>query len=153
VKVRFLFVDRIDHLVRNRRARGSKTISFEEGFLSAPYPKPGEFPRLLILESVAQLASWLVMFSTDFRQFPVLARLEKAEIVESVVAGDRLTLDVEIASLDADGALFQAEISRDGRPIGRGRNCLCAFTPLERLTDPETMRAAFKELTRHAVLE
>ncbi len=151
--MRFLFVDRIDHLIRNRRARGGKTISFEEGFLTAPYPLPGEFPRLLILESVAQLASWLVMYSTDFRQFPVLARLEKAEINESVFAGDRLILDVEITSLDADGAWIQAEVSRDGRIIGRGRNCLCAFTPLERLADPDLMRAAFKELTRHALVE
>lgn len=151
--MRFLFVDRIDHLVRNRRARGSKVISFEEGFLAAPYPLPGEFPRLLILEAAAQLASWLVMFSTDFRHFPVLARLEKAEIGESVFAGDRLTLDVEITSLNADGAWIQSEVSRDGRLIGRGDNGLCAFTPLERLADPDLMRAAFKELTRHALIE
>lgn len=151
--MRFLFVDRIDRVVKDRRIRGSKTISFEEGFLSAPYPRPGEFPRLLILESLAQLAAWLVMFSTDFRRFPLLARLDRAEILDSVAAGDRLTLDIEIVGRDEDGASFRAEVSRDGRVIGRGANCLCAFVPLEGLADPGMMRAAFKELTRHAVLE
>ena len=151
--MRFLFVDRIDHLVRNRRARGRKTVSFEEGFLRSPYSRPGEFPRLLVLESVAQLASWLVLYSTDFEQVPILARLEKVEIRESIVTGDRLTLDVEIVSLDPDGAYLRAEVLKDGRLIGRGENCLCAFTPLDTLADPGAMRATFKELTRHAVLE
>jgi len=151
--MRFLFVDRIDRLVRNRHARGRKTVSFEEGFLRSPYCRPGEFPRLLVLESVAQLASWLVMYSTDFKQVPTLARLDRVEVLESVVTGDRLILDVEIVSFDADGAYLQAEVHKDGRLIGRGTNCLCAFSPLDRLADPEAMRATFKELTRHAVLE
>ena len=83
--MRFLFVDRIDRLVRDRRARGIKTVSFEEGFLRSPYSRPGEFPRLLVLESVAQLASWLVLYSTDFEKVPLLARLDRVEIRESVV--------------------------------------------------------------------
>jgi 3-hydroxyacyl-[acyl-carrier-protein] dehydratase len=151
--MRFLFVDRIDHLVKNRRARGRKTVSFEEGFLRSPYARPGEFPRLLVLESVAQLASWLVLYSTDFEQVPILARLDRVEISESIVTGDRLTLEVEIVSLDADGACLRAEVLKEGRLVGRGENCLCAFAPLDRLADPEAVRAAFKELTRHAVLE
>src|SRR5512135_2671150 len=151
--MRYLFVDRIDHIVKNSRARGRKTISFEEGFLASPYPLPGEFPRLLILEAASQLAAWLIMFSTDFERFPLMARLEKAEIVEGVVSGDRLTLEVEILALDPEGALTRAEVFRDGRLIARGQNCLCAFTPLDRLAEPDSMRAAFKELTRDAVFE
>jgi 3-hydroxyacyl-[acyl-carrier-protein] dehydratase len=151
--MRFLFVDRIDHLVRNRHARGRKTISFEEGFLQTPSGRPGEFPRLLVLEAVAQLAAWLVLYSTDFERFPVLARFDRAELGESIVTGDRLDLAVEILSIEAEGAYLRAEVARDGRVVGRGENCLCALTPLDRLADRDAMRATFKELTRHAVLE
>jgi 3-hydroxyacyl-[acyl-carrier-protein] dehydratase len=151
--MRFLFVDRIEHVVRDKRIRGFKTVSFEEAFLPAPAPVPGEFPRLLLLEAVAQLASWLVLYSTDFEKLPLLAKLERVEIFESVYCGDRLTLEVEMISRDDDGALLQGEVLKDGRPIARGRNCLCGFTDLDRLAEPELIRAAFKELTQHAVVE
>jgi 3-hydroxyacyl-[acyl-carrier-protein] dehydratase len=151
--MRFLFVDRIEHVVRNKRIRGFKTVSFEEAFLPAPGPVPGEFPRLLLLEAVAQLASWLVLYSTDFEKLPLLAKLEKVEIFESAFCGDRLILEVEMISRDDDGALLQGEVLRDGRSIARGRNCLCGFTDLARLAEPELMRVAFKELTQHGVVE
>lgn len=151
--MRFQFVDRIDHLVRNRSARGRKTISFEEGFLPGPYARPGEVPRLLVLEAVAQLASWLVLYSTDFEKFPLLARFDRAEVGESIMTGDRLGLAVEILSLEEDGAYLRAEVLRDGRIIGRGENCLCAYMPLDLLSDREEMRATFRALTQDAVLE
>jgi 3-hydroxyacyl-[acyl-carrier-protein] dehydratase len=151
--MRFLFVDRIEHVVKDKRIRGLKTVSFEEGFLQSPTPIPGEFPRLLLLEAVAQLASWLILFSTDFEKLPLLAKLERVEISESVYCGDLLSLEVEIVSRDDEGALVNGEIFKDGRRIARGRNCLCGFTRLDRLADPELMRVAFKELTQHAVVE
>jgi 3-hydroxyacyl-[acyl-carrier-protein] dehydratase len=151
--MRFLFVDRIEHVVRDKRIRGLKTVSFEEAFLPAPNPIRGEFPRLLVLEAVAQLASWLILYSTDFEKLPVLAKLERVEIGESVFCGDLLSLEVEIVSRDDEGALVRGEVFKEGRRIARGQNCLCGFTRLDRLADSELMRVAFKELTQHAIVE
>ena len=151
--VRFLFVDRIEHVVRDKRIRGFKTVSFEEAFLPAPSPVPGEFPRLLLLEAVAQLASWLLLYSTGFKKLPLLAKIERVEILEGVYCGDRLILEVELVSRDDDGALLRGEVLKDGRTIARGQNCLCGFTDLDRLADPELMRVAFRELTQDAIVE
>lgn len=151
--MRFLFVDRIEHVVRDKRIRGIKTVSFEEAFLPSPHAVRGEFPRLLLLEAVAQLASWLILYSTDFEKLPLLAKLERVEIGEGAFCGDLLTLEVEIVSRDGEGALVKGSVFKEGRRIAEGRNCLCGFTSLDRLADPGLMRTAFKELTQNAVVE
>jgi 3-hydroxyacyl-[acyl-carrier-protein] dehydratase len=151
--VRFLFVDRIEHVVKGVRIRGLKTVSFEEAFLPSPNPLRGEFPRLLLLEAVAQLASWLILYSTDFEKLPLLAKIERVEIGEGAFCGDLLTLEVEIDSRDDDGALVKGSVFKEGRRIAQGRNCLCGFTRLDGLADPGLMRAAFKELTQNAIVE
>lgn len=151
--MRFLFVDRLEHVVKGKRIRGLKTVSFEEAFLPSPHPLRGEFPRLLLLEAVAQAASWLILYSTDFEKLPLLAKLERVEIIEGAFCGDLLTIEVEIDSLDDEGALVKGSVFKEGRRIAHGRNCLCGFTRLADLVDPFQMRTAFKELTRDAIVE
>lgn len=151
--MRFLFVDRIEHIVKGERIRGLKTVSFEEAFLPSPHALRGEFPRLLLLEAVAQLASWLILYSTDFEKLPLLAKLEKVEIGEAAFCGDLLTIEVEIEARDDDGALVRGSVFKEGRRIANGRNCLCGFAHLAGLVDPQQIRDAFKELTRDAIVQ
>ena len=96
--MRFLFVDKITELSKNKYAKGTKTISFEECFLKSPWVETGVFPRLLLLEIASQLTSWLIIYSTDFQKMPFLARLGSLSLERDVKCGDTVESMVEIKS-------------------------------------------------------
>jgi len=148
--MRFVFIDRIEEIERNKYARGVKVISFEEGFLKSPCYEKGTFPPLLLLEAGAQLASWLIMYSSDFKWLPMIAKMDKVSLNENVKSGDVLDIEVSVLSMNEEGALLNAEIFSSGRSIAKGENCLCVFARLEEFTDPAEMSARFKDISQHA---
>lgn len=148
--MRFLFVDRIEHIEKNKFARGTKVVSFEEGFLASPYATKGFFPPLLLLEAAAQLTSWLIMYSTDFTLIPMLAKIEKVLLYSNIRCGISLTINVNIHSLNTEGAVINASIISGNELVARGINCLCFFTDLEKYFSKSEMRAQFLDLSRNA---
>lgn len=147
--MRFLFVDRIIEIKKGRFIRGIKTISFEECFLKSPYQK-GYFPRLLIFEAVAQLASWLVCYTSDFKYKPIMLKLDRAELSADIRCGTSLVLYVEIISFNEDGAIINGLVKVKDQIIAQGIRCLCQNIPLDKLEDPDDVKELFKELTKGA---
>ncbi len=148
--MRFQFVDRIEKIQKFKYARGIKTVSFEEGFLLSPYGENGHIPRMLLIECAAQLVSWLVLCSTDFRKLPLIAKIDRATLDCSVPAGSVLGLEVDVESWHDDGALLQCRIFMNDHLIAEGSRCLCNFIESAQLVDPEEMRIRFKELSKNA---
>lgn len=148
--MRFVFVDRIDKIEKNKYARGIKAVSFEEGFLKSPSCGNGIFPPLLLMECAAQLASWLIMYSSDFKWIPLMAKMDKVSLLENVKPGTTISMEVNILSLNEEGALINADISTfpGGRLIARGERCLCVFANLDQLADKAEMKARFLDLCR-----
>lgn len=151
--MRFQFVDRIEKIQKFKYARGIKTVSFEEGFLSSPYGESGFIPRMLLIECVAQLASWLVLYSTDFHQLPLIAKIDRANLDCNVPSGTVLTLEVAAEAWHDDGALLECTMHMDNRIIARGSRCLCNFVGSAQLVDPEEMRIRFRELSKDAEID
>ena len=151
--MRFVFVDKIEKIEKNKFARGIKVISLEEGFLKSPYGEEGSFPQLLLLECAAQLTSWLVMYSTDFSKIPMLAKIERVSLNQNVKCGTRLTTEVRILSSNKEGALLNAEISDSDKLIAKGEHCLCVYSDLEKFADRSEMKARFLDLSNNAKLE
>lgn len=150
--MRFVFVDSILQLKKGTSIKGTKTISFEECFLSHPYQEEGFFPKLLVLEAVAQLASWLVIYSTDFKYQPVILKMDKVEMPVLIKAGTKLILEAEIEIWNEDGAVING-IARVGEDvIARGQHCLCQNILLAQFADPETVKVIFKELSEKAII-
>ena len=145
--MRFVFVDRIEKIEKNKYARGIKTISFEEGFLKSPHGEEGFFPPLLLLESASQLASWLIMYSSDFNRISTITKIEKISFIEKVKTGTKLTIEVKILSLNEEGALVNAEVFTEGRLIAKGENCMCVFANLEEYADKSEMKSWFLDLS------
>ena len=148
--MRFIFIDRIDKIEKNKYARGIKAVSFEEGFLKSPNYGQGIFPSLLLMECAAQLASWLIMYSSDFKWMPLMAKLDKVSLFENVKTGDTIGIEVNILSIDEEGALINADIFTfpGGRLIARGERCLCVFVDLDEFADKVEMKARFLDLCR-----
>ncbi len=151
--MRFRFVDRIDKVSRFKFARGTKTISFEEGFLDSPLAEAGYIPRTLLIECAAQMVSWLVLYSTDFTKLPLIANIDRAMLERSVPCGAALTIEATVESWNDDGALLYCSAYVDGSRVAEGNRCICTFVGLERLHDPEEMRIRFRELSKDAEID
>lgn len=148
--MRFVFVDRIERIEKNKYAKGIKAISFEEGFLKSYRYETGIFPPLLLMECAAQLASWLIMYSSDFNRIPMMAKMDKVSLIENVKTGDIISIEIHILSMNEEGALLNADIFTGGRLIARGENCLCVFANLEEFAEKPEMQARFLDLGRDA---
>lgn len=131
--------------------KGIKTVSFEECFLESPGQK-GFFPRLLIFEAVAQLASWLICYTTDFKYKPILLKVDKAELFGDVRCGTSLLLEVELAALKEDSAVINGLVKVENEIIARGVHCLCQNVLLDTLENPDAVKGQFKELSEGALL-
>jgi 3-hydroxymyristoyl/3-hydroxydecanoyl-(acyl carrier protein) dehydratase len=151
--MRFQFVDRIDKIQKFKYARGIKTVSFEEGFLDSLHGDIGCIPRTLLIECAAQLVSWLVLFSTDFKKIPLIAKIEQAKLECKVLCGTVLTLEVEIESWNEEGARLNCRAFVQNQNIAKGIRCLCTFIDSEKLVDPEEMKIRFRELSKEAELD
>lgn len=148
--MRFVFVDRIEKIEKNKYAKGIKAVSFEEGFLRSYQYENGIFPPLLLMESAAQLASWLIMYSSDFKRIPMIAKMDRVSLFENVKAGTIISIEINILSLNEEGALLNADIFIGDRLIAKGENCLCVFANLEELAEKPEMQARFSDLSRNA---
>lgn len=151
--MRFLLIDKITELSPNKYAKGIKTISFEESFLKSPWEELGIYPRLLLLETASQLASWLIIYSTKFQKMPLLVRLGSLSMKRDVKCGDRLDLRVEIKSQNEEGAVIDALILIENEIVAEGKDCLCFFAPLVNFHNPDKIKALFNELTREAIFK
>ncbi len=103
----FLLIDRVDELVPGKRGRGLKLVSGGELL------GPGQaFPSLMILEVGAQLLGLVAGAALgDSPQRPAvgyLAAIQEFHCHRSVVAGDRLEVEVSLGR--RFGALLQGDV-------------------------------------------
>ncbi len=151
--MRFRFVDSITKIKKGEFICGKKVVSFEEGYLKKPYAKPGFIPRTLLMESLAQLASWLVIYSFDFLVQPLIASVQEIHIHDDVRVGSALEMECQITNLSEQGAVLQCWGSVNQREIIRANDCTVFFLPLDTLQDPNEAKADFGQLTRKAEIQ
>ncbi|OGF65027.1 MAG: hypothetical protein A2Y62_14505 [Candidatus Fischerbacteria bacterium RBG_13_37_8] len=146
--MRFFLIDRIDSITKNKYARGIKTVTFEECLLASPGFEKGFMPRTLVLEAAAQLASWLIMYSIDFKKIPMLVKMEQVTLTRSVRCGTRLIIEIELVAMNEEGAVVNATVSTDNEIIATGKQCMCTFVELNKLADENHLRAHFNAICR-----
>jgi 3-hydroxymyristoyl/3-hydroxydecanoyl-(acyl carrier protein) dehydratase len=146
--MRFQFIDRIEKIQKYKYARGTKNISFEEGFLDSLNSEKGCIPRTLLIECAAQLVSWFVLYSTDFTKIPLIAKIDQAILEGSISCGNVLTVEIIIEAWNDDGALLNCSAFLKDRIIARGSHCLCTFSPADQLVEAEEMKCRFRELIK-----
>lgn len=146
--MRFVFVDGITELSKGASIKGVKVVSFEEGFLTKPYSRSGFLPRTLLMEALAQLASWLIIYSSDFQLQPVIASVKEINLLSDVRMGSTIELECQITAQGDTGAVLQCWGRVNNQEVIRTQDCTVYYVPLAELQDPEEAKAMFKQLTK-----
>ena len=93
----FLLVDRIEEIVINQSCIGIKNITINEPFFPGHFPGHPIMPGVLIIESMAQTASALVVYgyegsTNDLSVY--LMKVDKAKFRKPVLPGDQLRMEI-----------------------------------------------------------
>jgi 3-hydroxyacyl-[acyl-carrier-protein] dehydratase len=112
--VRFLFVDSIVELESGARAVGLKNIAMSEDFLGDHFPDRPIMPGVLILESLVQLADWVVRDASGFDKIGLVTGFDRIKFRRVTRPGDQLRLEVEVSSSNGGTHEFRGKAySRD----------------------------------------
>ncbi|OHD67800.1 MAG: 3-hydroxyacyl-[acyl-carrier-protein] dehydratase FabZ [Spirochaetes bacterium RBG_16_49_21] len=90
----FLLLDRVLEYEEGKRAKGLKNVTINEAFFNGHFPEQPILPGVLIIESMAQLASILTKDMGNVLGF--LSSIYNARFLKPVVPGDQLIIEVEI---------------------------------------------------------
>jgi 3-hydroxymyristoyl/3-hydroxydecanoyl-(acyl carrier protein) dehydratase len=150
----YYFVDRILSIERGTagkgsfRARGVKAVGRGDAYLRAGEGGEPELSPSFLAEAVGQLAAWVAMSETSFRQRPVAGLTAEVRVRGSARAGDQVMLSVEIESLDEDAVHYHGEALLGGVPIVALSHSLGPLLPLENFEDPREAEGTFRQLLR-----
>ena len=89
----FLLIDKLINIVPNESAVGIKNVTFNENFFQGHFESMSVMPGALIIESMAQSAGTLVMYSLKENQENIsvfLLTVDKAKFRKPVCPGDTL---------------------------------------------------------------
>ena len=95
----FLLIDKLIDIIPKQSAVGVKNVTFNENFFQGHFESRSVMPGALIIESMAQSAGTLVMYSLKKNQENIsvyLLTVDKAKFRHPVRPGDRLKLHSQI---------------------------------------------------------
>lgn len=144
--MRFLFVDRILEIEKGKFAKGIKNVSYSDEYLVNIVPNFPLMPRSLSVEAIAQLISWLVIYTKDFSAKPIAVMIDKTKFHDVIRPGDQLFIRAEINSMHKDEALCSGTAEVNGKIVTELHNGICAFIPIEELEDTLTVKRKFLSL-------
>lgn len=141
--MRFLFVDRIIHVEKGKAIEGITTFSLRGEFLNDHFPKSPLIPGVLFAEAMAQVLGWLVIYSHEFRLFPVLTILEDVEVPAGLDPGFEARLQAEILSTSQTDSLGRAEVFVGNQCMARAHRLIFSHFKSQ---DPEALSGQFAAL-------
>ena len=92
----FLLVDRILECEPGSRLVGIKNVTAGEPFFQGHFPDFPVMPGVLVIESLAQAGTVMMLQDAPERGIPFLAGLDKVRFRRPVVPGDQLRLELEV---------------------------------------------------------
>lgn len=103
--MRFLFCDKVTRIDKGKRILGIKNVGMSERFLADHFHREAIMPSTLIIEAVAQVAGWLIIYSYDFRLSVIMSRMEGVKVYRDVSPGTQLVLEADLVATDEDGSV------------------------------------------------
>jgi 3-hydroxyacyl-[acyl-carrier-protein] dehydratase len=119
--MRFLFIDRIASIEREKSARGRKVLAMSEDYFEHHFPFSPVMPGVLMLQALVELSRWLVLYSTDFRFYCLLSTLHLLKIRAAAQPGDVLEAEVDWAESKDEAVLFSGRVFKEGALIADAR--------------------------------
>jgi 3-hydroxyacyl-[acyl-carrier-protein] dehydratase len=146
--VRFLLVDSILELETGARAVGLKNISMSEDFLADHFPDRPIMPGVLIVESLVQLADWVIRDASDFDKIGMATGFDRIKFRRVARPGDQLRLEVGLSSSDGGTHEFRGK-AYGGDQLAASANITIVEAPLADYLDADAARASFAILRRN----
>jgi 3-hydroxyacyl-[acyl-carrier-protein] dehydratase len=115
--MRFLYYDSVSHLEKDKSIIGVKTFTLSEEFLKGHYKKVALVPPVIMIEAMAQLLGWLIIYSHDFRLMPIMSLIEDVTLTPHLRPGFKAEIQGEIVSSSKRDSLGKAQMSVEGKVI------------------------------------
>lgn len=115
--MRMLFFDQVLELEPGVRMVGVKNVALSEEFLGAHFDKQAVMPGTLIVESMAQVAGWLVNCTLDFKYSALMSLVEGVQLKRPVRPGDRLIIEARLLADGRESSLAQARAQVNGDEV------------------------------------
>jgi|SRR5208283_1051300 len=115
--MRFLFYDKIMSIERGKSIAGIKTFSLSEEFLKGHFSRKALVPGVMLIEAMAQLLGWLIIYSNDFRLSSIMSLIEDVTIPVELRPGFRADIRGEIIATSRRDSLGRASVYVDGQLI------------------------------------
>jgi 3-hydroxyacyl-[acyl-carrier-protein] dehydratase len=115
--MRFLYYDSVTHLEKNKSITGVKTFTLSEEFLKGHYKKVALIPPVILIEVMAQLLGWLIIYSHDFHLMPIMSLIEDVTLTPHLRPGFKADIQGQIVSSSKRDSLGKAQMVVDGKVI------------------------------------
>src|SRR5438105_916761 len=107
---RIVDIDLTRHTIRTEARVPIASTIFEGHFPGRPL-----MPGVLLIEAMAQSASWLLIALTKFARMPILASVKEAKLRSFVTPGQLLLLKADLLHEGSGFAVAQAQIECEGK--------------------------------------
>jgi len=107
--MRYLLIDRVLRLERNKSVHAIKNVTLSEDVYADHFMGFPVMPGALLIEAAAQAATALLEVSGNFQKKALLAMVERAKFRSMVRPGDQLYIDAKILGLTEEVAQIVAE--------------------------------------------
>jgi len=115
--VRFLFYDSVISMEKGRSIIGVKTFPLSEEFYRGHFKKNALVPGVILIEAMAQLLGWLIIYTHDFKMSAIMSLIEDVSIPYDLRPGCKTDIHCEIISTTKTDSLGSARMLIDGREI------------------------------------
>jgi 3-hydroxyacyl-[acyl-carrier-protein] dehydratase len=137
--MRFHLIDRVDGYEPGKWVRGRKLTSYSEDFweeIDGSYTMPPP----LILESLCQAGTWLIITTTERRKRAALLSIGSVSFLGEVHPGDILEIDGTVESMSEEMAVLSGRAGVNGETVMEATDIMCTLIDADTLDDLETTR-------------
>jgi 3-hydroxyacyl-[acyl-carrier-protein] dehydratase len=105
----------VTHLEKDRSIIGVKTFTLSEEFLKGHFKKVALVPPVIMIEAMAQLLGWLIIYSHDFHLMPIMSLIEDVTLTPHLRPGFKAEIHGQIISSSKRDSLGKAQMSVEER--------------------------------------
>jgi len=114
----FQLIDRVAELnLDELTIRVAATVPTESTIFEGHFPGRPLMPGVLLIESMAQAAGWLIIARTRFEKMPFLAAVKEAKFRSFVTPGEVLSVSAKLVHEGSGFAVTEADVTADGKLV------------------------------------